>query len=113
MNGSTLAAIRKLKDGTTGVYLWQPSYAAGQPESLLGRPIREVPDMDDVGSGAEPIAFGDVATAYRVVDRLDMSILVNPYLLATRGIVRIHATRRVGAAVVQPAAFKKIRCAVS
>ncbi|KAA0597364.1 phage major capsid protein [Azospirillum lipoferum] len=113
MNGSTLAAIRKLKDGATGTYLWQPAYAAGQPETILGRPVVEVPDMDDVGSGATPIAFGDIATAYRIVDRLDMSILVNPYLLATRGITRIHATRRVGGAVVQPAALRKIKCATS
>ncbi len=113
MNGSTLAAIRKLKDGTTGVYLWQPSYAADQPETILGRPVIEVPDMDDVGNGATPIVFGDVATAYRIVDRLALSVLVNPYILATNGITRIHATRRVGAAVVQPAALRKITCATS
>ncbi len=113
MNGKTLAAVRKLKDGTTGVYLWQPSYQAGQPETLLGRPVIEVPDMDDIGAVAEPIAFGDIATAYRIVDRVSLSILVNPYLLATNGITRIHATRRTGAAVVQPAALKKIRCATS
>lgn len=113
MNGSTLAAIRKLKDGTTGVYLWQPAFAQGQPETILGRPVIEIPDMDDVGSAAEPIAFGDIATGYRIVDRIALSILVNPYIQATNGITRIHATRRTGAAVVQPAAFKKIRCATS
>lgn len=111
MNGSTLSAIRKLKDGATGVYLWQPSYQAGQPETILGRPVIEVPDMDDVGSAAEPIAFGDIATAYRIIDRVSLSILVNPYLRATDGIMRIHATRRTGAAVVQPNAFRKIVCA--
>jgi HK97 family phage major capsid protein len=113
MNGSTLASIRKLKDGTTGVYLWQPSYAAGQPETILGRPVVECPDMDDIGSAAEPIAFGDIGSAYRIIDRLALSILVNPYILATNGITRIHATRRVGGAVVQPAAITKVRCATS
>lgn len=113
MNGSTLATIRKLKDGTTGVYLWQPSYAAGQPETILGRPVVEIPDMDDIGAGKEPILFGDIATAYRIVDRASLSILVNPYLRATDGITRIHATRRVGAAVVQAAAIRKVRCATS
>jgi len=113
MNGKTLAAVRKLKDGTTGVYLWQPSYAAGQPETILGRPVVEVPDMPDVGSAAEPIIFGDIATGYRIVDRVALSILVNPYLLATNGITRIHATRRVGGAVVQAAALRKVRCATS
>lgn len=113
MNGKTLASIRKLKDGTTGVYLWQPSYSAGQPETILGRPVTEIPDMDDIGAGTEPILFGDIATAYRIVDRLALSILANPYLLATNGITRIHATRRVGAAVVQPKAVRKIKCATA
>lgn len=113
MNGSTLAAVRKLKDGTTGVYLWQPAFAQGQPETILGRPVVEVPDLDDVGAAAQPILFGDIATAYRIVDRIALSVLVNPYSLATQGITRIHATRRVGAAVVQPAAVRKIKCAVS
>lgn len=113
MNGTTLAAIRKLKDSTTNIYLWQPSLAAGQPETILGRPVIEDPEMPDVGSAAEPVVFGDIATAYRIIDRIGLSILVNPYLLATNGITRIHATRRVGGRVVQPAAIKKLRCATS
>lgn len=113
MNGKTLAAARKWKDGTTGTYLWQPSYQAGAPETLLGRPVVECPDMDDIGSGKTPIVFGDIATAYRIIDRIGLSILVNPYLLATTGLTRIHATRRVGAAVVQAAALRKVVCKTS
>ncbi|MCO5131202.1 MAG: phage major capsid protein [Xanthobacteraceae bacterium] len=110
MNGKTLAAARKWKDGTTGTYLWQPAYVAGQPETILGRPVIECPDMDDIGAGATPIVFGDIATGYRIVDRIGLSILVNPYLLATNGVTRIHATRRVGGAVVQAAALRKVVC---
>jgi HK97 family phage major capsid protein len=113
MNGTTLAAIRKLKDSTTNIYLWQPSLAAGQPETILGRPVVEDPEMPDIGSGTEPIVFGDIATAYRIIDRVGLVILSNPYLRATEGITRIHATRRVGGRVVQPAAVKKLRCATS
>ncbi|MBX9759362.1 MAG: phage major capsid protein, partial [Beijerinckiaceae bacterium] len=113
MNSSTLAAIRKLKDSVTGAYIWQPSLALGQPETILGRPVIEAVDMADVGSAAEPILFGDIATAYRIVDRVSMSVLVNPYSRATEGITRIHATRRLGGLVVQPAAIRKIRCATS
>lgn len=51
MNGSTLAAVRKLKDGHNN-YLWQPSYQAGQPETILGRPVLEVLDMDDIAANA-------------------------------------------------------------
>jgi HK97 family phage major capsid protein len=112
MNSTTLAAIRKLKDGTTGTYLWSPGFQ-GQADTILGRPVVDCPDMDSVGSGTTPIAFGDIKTTYRILDRIGLSILVNPYIQATNGITRIHATRRVGGAVVQPAAMKKIVCKTS
>lgn len=111
MNGTTLGLLRLLKDGQNN-YLWQPSFQAGQPETILGRPVIELPDMPDVAADAFPIIFGDFS-GYRIVDRLALSILVNPYLLATNGITRIHATRRVGAGVLQPAKFKKLKMATS
>jgi HK97 family phage major capsid protein/HK97 family phage prohead protease len=112
MNGNTLAAIRKLKDGQ-GNFLWQPSYQAGQPETILGRPVIEAPDMDDVGAGAEPIAFGDFARAYRIYDRVALSVMRDPYSQATNGLVRFHARRRVGGGVVLAEALRKLRCATS
>ncbi len=110
MNGGTLAKVRGFKDAN-GQYIWQPSYQAGQPEMLLGRPVVEAVDMPDVAAGNFPILFGDFATAYRIVDRLALSILVNPYIRATEGITRIHATRRTGAGVVQPKALRKLKMA--
>ncbi|MFG1282274.1 phage major capsid protein [Xanthobacter autotrophicus] len=112
MNGTTLAACRKLKD-LTGNYIWQPSLQAGQPETLFGRPVIEAVDMPDIAAAATPIIFGDFATGYRIVDRLALSILVNPYSRATEGVTRIHATRRVGAGVVQAAALRKMKMAAS
>lgn len=111
MNGTTLAAVRKLKDGDN-TFLWQPSFQAGQPESILGRPVIEAVDMPNIGDGNFPIMFGDFS-AYRIVDRLAMSILVNPYVLATKGLTRIHATRRVGGKVLQAARFRKLKTSVS
>jgi HK97 family phage major capsid protein len=113
MNGTTLAALRKLKDGTTGIYLWQPAYAAGQPETILGRPVIEAPDMPDVGSGTEPIVFGDFARAYRIYDRVALSVMRDPFTRATNGLVRFHARRRVGGGLVLAEAIKKIKCATS
>lgn len=111
MNGTTLGIVRTLKDGD-GRYLWQPSFQAGQPETILGRPVVEAVDMPDIASGEFPILYGDFS-AYRIVDRLSMSILVNPYLLATKGLTRIHATRRTGGRVLQAARFRKLKMAVS
>ncbi|ORE94039.1 phage major capsid protein [Stappia sp. 22II-S9-Z10] len=112
MNGSTLATLRKLKDGQ-GNYLWQPSYQSGQPETILGRPVVEAPDMDDIGSAAEPIIFGDFARAYRIYDRLALSVMRDPYTMATSGLVRFHARRRMGGGVVLSEAIRKIVCATS
>ncbi|AVA21191.1 phage major capsid protein [Rhizobium sp. NXC24] len=106
MNSKTLAAARKLKD-STGAYLWQPAPALGQPESILGRPVVELLEADDIGANKSPVIFGDFS-GYRIVDRLALSILVNPYIMATNGITRFHATRRVGGAVLQPAKFRKM-----
>ena len=111
LNGTTLGVIRTLKDGD-GRMLWQPSFQAGQPETILGRPVVEAVDMPDISSGGFPILYGDFS-AYRIVDRLSMSILVNPYLLASKGLTRIHATRRVGGRVIQAARFRKLKMSTS
>lgn len=110
MNGTTLATIRKLKDGQ-GNYLWQPAYQSGQPETILGRPVVEMKDMPDVAADAFPIIYGDWQ-AYRIVDRLALSIMADPYTLATRGMTRIHANRRTGGRVLQAARFRKLKMAV-
>lgn len=60
MNDSTIKVVRKLKD-TTGQYLWQPALVAGQPDTLLGRPVFADPHMPAIGVSTTPIAFGDFA----------------------------------------------------
>ncbi|MFA5119830.1 phage major capsid protein [Zavarzinia sp.] len=112
MNAATIGAVRKLKNGT-GDYLWRDSLADGNPPTLIGRPVIEAPDMDDVGSGTYPVLFGDVQSAYRIVDRVAVSILRDPYSQATKGLVRFHARRRTGGDVVKAEAVKKLHMAVS
>ncbi len=112
MNGTTLAVIRTLKDGN-GNYLWQPSYQAGQPETILGRPVVELLDMPDVAANAFPIIFGDFKAGYRIYDRIELQVRPNPYLLATEGMIRFHARRRVGAGVVRADVFRKLKMAAA
>ncbi|HWL56405.1 MAG TPA: phage major capsid protein [Paracoccus sp. (in: a-proteobacteria)] len=111
MNGTTLGVIRTLKDGD-GRYLWQPSYQAGQPETILGRPVVEAVDMPDIAADAEPIIFGDFKRGYRIYDRLSLSVLADPYSVRVNGLMRYHARRRVGAGVVRPTAFRKLAMVV-
>ncbi|WP_407819914.1 phage major capsid protein, partial [Staphylococcus aureus] len=77
---------------------------AGGVLTLLGRPIVEMPDMDDIGAGKFPILFGDLS-GYRIIDRVGLSTLRDPYSLATKGQVRFHARKRVGADVTHPDRF--------
>ncbi len=99
-NGTTIAALRKMKDSQKQ-YLWQPAVAVGQPETFLGRPIVEAVDLPDIGAGTFPLLFGDFASAFRIYDRITLSLLRDPYSQATSGLTRFHARRRVGARVVR------------
>jgi len=112
MNGTTLANVRSLKDSNNN-YLWQPSIQAGQPSTLLGRPVIEDPSMPDATSGNYPIIYGDFERAYRVYDRVGMSVLRDPYTRATKGLVRFHARRRVGGGPVLTEALRKLKMANS
>jgi HK97 family phage major capsid protein len=110
--GLTIAALRKLKD-SDDKYIWQPALAAGQPDTLLGRPIIEAPDMPDITNDTFPLVFGDFASAFRIYDRVGLSILRDPYSLATTGCTRFHARKRVGARLVRPEAIRKLKIATS
>lgn len=111
MNRTTLAAIRKIKDGN-GNYIWQPGLQAGQPSTLLGRPVAEMTDMPSIAANAFPIVFGDFS-GYRIVDRVDMSILVDPYTGAKNGITTFHARKRVGGDVTHADRFVKLKIAAA
>jgi HK97 family phage major capsid protein len=59
MNDTTMAAIRKLKDGQ-GNYLWQMGdVRTGEPNTLLGHPYSINQAMANPAASARPIIFGD------------------------------------------------------
>ncbi|WAX93189.1 phage major capsid protein [Aminobacter sp. NyZ550] len=58
-NDTTLASIRKLKDGQ-GNYLWQMGdVRTGEPDRLLAHPYSVNQAMANIGASARPIIFGD------------------------------------------------------
>ena len=100
-NRTTLGAIRKLKD-SAGQYVFQAGMmlTSGVPNTILGYPYIEMPDMPDVAGSAKPVAFGDFSRGYMVVDRVALSILRDPFTQATSGNVRYIARRRTGGQVI-------------
>lgn len=113
MNGQTIGAVRKLVTSGTGRPLWIDSLSPENPSTLLGRPVVEWPDMPDIASNAFPIVFGDVNSAYRIVDRIGLTVLRDPFSQAANSIVRFHARRRVGGQTVKAEALKKLKIATS
>jgi HK97 family phage major capsid protein/HK97 family phage prohead protease len=107
LNRNTLSIIRQWKD-TTGRYLVLDPISDTGTMTLLGRPIVEALDMDDIGAGKFPILFGDLS-GYRIVDRVGLSTLRDPYTLATKGQVRFHARKRTGADLTHPDQFVKLK----
>lgn len=103
-NNSVIRLVRKLKDGQ-GRYLWEPAISAGQPATLLGRPIMEAVDMATPSAAAVGLIVGDFRRGYRIVDRTVMVLLRDPYSLAGNGQVRFLARRRTGGQVVLGEAF--------
>ena len=53
-------------DGTTGRPIWQMDMRAGQPDTLLGRPITINQDMPVPAANAKTVAFGDFTAGYLV-----------------------------------------------
>lgn len=107
MNDSTVKAIRKLKDGN-GQYLWQPSITAGQPDTILNRPVKTSAYVPAIAAGAKTIAFGDFGY-YWVADRQGRSFQRLNELYAATGQVGFKATQRVDGKLVLPEAIKVLQ----
>lgn len=107
MSRGTFGAVLKLED-TVGqkIFVNSMSYVAGAPDTIMGKRFILAEDMPAVGSGTKPIAYGDFSRAYTIVDRVNLSVMRDPYSQATSGNIRYVARRRVGGAVVLAEAIR-------
>jgi HK97 family phage major capsid protein len=106
MQRATMGVVRKLKS-STGNYLWVDALSPGNPPTLLGRPVLEMPDLFRAGSPAgTAVAFGDWNAAYRIVDRVGLSIERDPFTRARNDITVFHCRKRTGGALVN---FEAVR----
>lgn len=107
MNDATVKAIRKLKDGN-GQYIWQPSITAGQPDTILNRPVKTSAYVPILAAGAKTIAFGDFSY-YWVADRQGRSFQRLNELYAATGQVGFKATQRVDGKLILSEAIKVLQ----
>jgi len=106
-NDATISAIRKLKDGN-GVYLWQPSLQAGEPDKLLGYELYTSPYVPQMEAGAYSIAFGDFKN-YWIADRSGRTVQRLNELYSTNGQVGFVATERVDGKVILPEGIQLLK----
>ena len=111
MRRETMGVIRQLADGSGSNLSWADGLADGTPPALMGRPVYESVDMDLMTGAATtfPIAFGDYASAYQIVDRVGVAIQRDDFTGADNGIVKLRARRRVGGKPVLPEAVVLIK----
>ena len=107
---SVITDIRKFKDGQNN-YLWQPSFIAGQPETIMGYPVARMEDMPAKASNSYSLAFGNMRDHYQIVDRQGIRVLRDPY--TAKPYVKFYTTKRTGGGVVNYEAMKFLKFGTS
>ncbi|MEA3042980.1 MAG: hypothetical protein QOH47_818 [Sphingomonadales bacterium] len=103
---TVITKIRKFKDGM-GNYIWQPSFVAGQPETIYGHGAIRAEDMPALGASSLSLAFGDFLQGYQIVDRQGIRVLRDPY--TAKPYVKFYTTKRTGGAVINFEAIKLMK----
>ena len=110
----TITELRKLRSDSgagpgTGDFLWQPSNIVGVPATLAGFPISQAVELSSTPlvDNAESIVFGNFKKAYKIVDRMGMSVMRDQYTAYPN--VAYKAKKRVGGGVSKGAALKILK----
>jgi len=112
MNSITQAYVRKLKT-TTNEYIWQPSFQAGQPDMLLGKPILTWEDLGNpTTANALPVAYGDFRRAYLMTYRTELMTNIDNGI-TTPGYIKFYVRRRYGGMVLNNDAVKFLKVSAS
>lgn len=106
VNRTILGSIRKLKDGQ-GQHLWQPALAPAEPDTILGRPVREFSDLASTfTTGNDLVIYGDFRAGYAIYDRMGMTLLRDEITGKNSGKVEFDFFRRTGGDLRQAEALR-------
>lgn len=108
INSKIASMLRKLRD-TDGRFLWADSLAAGEPARLLGYPVMVSEDMPEPAAGGAAVLFGDFRAGYLIAERPELRVLRDPF--SAKPNVLFYATKRVGGALVDGRAVKRLNFA--
>ena len=107
MNDSVIAAVRKLKDNNQA-FMWQPSYAQGEPDRLLGYPVYTSAYAPEIAAGKAVVAFGDMSY-YNIADRGTRSFTELRELFMGNDMTGFLMIERIDGALVLPEAVRVLK----
>ena len=101
---TSMVAIMKLTHGD-GTYML--TQLGNTPNwQMLGHKVVENAAMPAVEANAYALAFGDFKRGYRIIDRIGIQVIRDPYTSKADRVVEFMFIRRVGGAVINPEAIK-------
>ena len=110
MNSLTMATLAAVKD-TTGQYLLNQAVRAGEPDTIVGKPVLVAEDMPAIAANAFPVAIGDFSKGYVVCDIAGMWLVRDE--VTKPGYIRFPMSRRVGGKLLDSNAIKVMKVAIS
>jgi len=103
---------RKLKD-SNGQYLWQPSVAAGQPDTLLGYAVRESEYVPNTFTAGLYVGLFGNLSYYWIVDQLPYTVQRLTELYAATNQIGFIGRMSSDGAPVDENAFARVKLAAS
>lgn len=113
MHRHGIKLIRKAKEDSTGQYLWQPGIRAGEPDTVLGRPIEQseyAPASASYTTGTRVGIVGDF-NYYWIADALSLEIQILTELYAATNQVGYIGRKETDGMPVMAEAFAGIKLA--
>lgn len=111
MADTTLAALRKIKDGSGNFYLFNPDPTGDFAGLVLGKPVVIDDNMPVIAANSYSIAFANWKRAYRIVDRKGISLIRDN--LTEKGTTKFNMRRRTGGGIRNFEAIKLMKFAAS
>lgn len=111
MADTTLAALRKIKDGSGNFYLFNPDPTGEFAGLVLGKPVQVDDNMPVIAANSYSIAYANWKRAYRVVDRRGIALIRDN--LTTKGTTKFNFRKRVGGGIRNFEAIKLMKFAAS
>jgi HK97 family phage major capsid protein len=111
MADTTLAAVRKIKDGSGNFYLFNPDPTGEFAGLVLGKPVVVDDNMPVIAANSYSIAYANWKRAYRIVDRKGITLIRDN--ITEKGTTKFNMRKRVGGGILNFEGIKLMKFAAA